>query len=145
MSGFTQKPGFPLVNGQMYSWASIDVRIAGVSVVGLRAITYQDAQDIEPIMGLGNKPIGAGEGNISYEGSITLLNEEIEALHDASPDGRIQRIDFFDIIVSYEVGSKITTHKLKRCKFKESGRSASQGDTMLESELPLFISDIEWR
>lgn len=141
------KPIGTLVNGQTYGWTDLDVVILGRRIVGIQAINYTDEQEMESIYGAGNKPIGIGRGPITFEGSITLLKSEVEALQAAVPlSGRIQEIPPFDIVVHYNtgVGGKIANHILKGCKFKSNARNIEQGATSIPVELQLLISDIQY-
>ena len=138
-------PATPLINGEAYAWASIETVILGVNLIGITALSYKDKETFEPIYGKGNKPIAMGAGPIEFEGSLTLLSDEVAALEAASPTGRLQDIPAFNVIFSYQVGTKVLTHRLIACKFMENGRSSSQGDTSIPVELPLFVGDIKWK
>lgn len=135
---------YPIINGIGYSWASIAVTILGRLLIGIRAIDYKDSQAIEGTYGAGSQPIEIGYGNITSEGNITLLGYELDALERIAPNGRIQEIPPFDIIVTWRAGTQIKTHRLVNCVFKDNGRSNSQGDTMSEFQVPLFIGQIKF-
>ncbi len=141
---FLSRPDFPLINGVEYSWASITVVIGGTVLTGLRGVSYKDGQTIDPYYALGNKPVAVSEGNIEYEASLKVSPTTAQILEESSPTGRLQDIDFFDVIISFNAGLKVQTHTLKNCKFTSNMRDASQGDTALEVELPLFVSEIKW-
>lgn len=137
----------PEINGVCHSWASLNVNIGGIPVVGITKISYEDSQVIENIYGAGQRPVGRGYGRIECSASMTLLRSEIEALRESSPTGRLQDIDPFDVIVQFLPvnGQKIVTHKLRDCQFKTDGMEVSEGDTSNEEELPLILSHIEWK
>lgn len=138
--------GVPLINGVLYSWASIKFVVGTVPVTGITAIKYDEKQNIVDEHGAGAYAVGRGMGNIDFNASITLLMEEIEALQKASLTGRLQDLGWFDIIVAFiAVGTVVTTHTLKNCQFKVNGRDAKQGDTKLEKELELAIGNILWK
>lgn len=135
-----------LVNGTAYSWSQIKLNILGVNPVGVTAISYNETEEMEDNMGLGNRPVSRGYGGIETEGSITMHMEEVESLQDASPTGRIQDIPEFDIVVSFlPRGGVIRTHVLKNCRFKTNGRDMSQGDMAIEVECELQIAEIKWK
>lgn len=133
-----------LINGKAYDWGTINVRIAGIPVIGLSSINYKDAQNIEDNLGAGNQKVSRGHGEITYDGSIGLHKEELEALQNASPTRRLQDLDYFDITVTYLNGAKTVTHKLKACTITENAREVQAGDTNIEFEAPLVIGLIEW-
>lgn len=133
------------INGAIYGWSSVTVNILGVSVVGIQGIEYKDTEETDPVYGAGKAPVGVGVGNVKFEGKITLLMNEVEALIKVSTTGRLQDIPLFDITVSYLQGTAVMTHKLRGCKFTENAVNVKQGDKMIAVECPLFISFIEWK
>lgn len=135
------------INGKIYDWSSITVNVLGVAVVGIQGIEYKDGQEIEGVYGAGNQVVGIGMGNVKCEGKITLLLSEVQAITKIAPNGRLQEIDPFDIIVSYNGtgGSEIITHKLRGVKFMENTVNVKQGDKVVAVEIPLFISFIEFK
>lgn len=136
----------PLINGSAYSWADITIIVAGMPVLGVKAIDYEDDEKIEDIHGAGNRTVARGRGEIKTAGSITLMVDEIEALSTRSITGRLQDLGVFPIIVNYlNTSGKMITHTLKYCQFKKNARKAKQGDTSLEMELPLVIGGIDWK
>ena len=138
-------PKAVLINGQAYGWSSIQVNIAGVDIIGITAVSYSDSQDIEPVYGVGTAPIAVGMGPITFEGSLTLLAEEVDRLELASPNGRIQELPLFDVIVQFDTGvGNLKVHRLQNCRFKNNGRESSQGDTQIEVELELFNGRVKF-
>lgn len=133
-----------LINGKAYDWDSLIILIGGVPVTGISEINYSEEQDIEDNPGAGNLPVSRGFGLINNQGSMKLHMEELEALQNASPTGRIQDIDFFDVVVSWINGAKTTTHTLQACTCMTNGREMSSGDANSEFSVPLKIGKIAW-
>lgn len=137
--------GLPNINGIMYDWSCVKASIAGVALVGVTAIEYDDKQDIQKAYGAGRVPFGYGKGRIDCTGKVTLYKEEVEALQVASPTGRLQDLPLFDINVSYlPENGKIVNHVLKNVKFPNNSRKLKEGDTKNEVELDLMIMSIKW-
>ena len=136
---------FPLINGIEPSWADLTINIAGVPVVGVRAIEYSDTQQIDNIYGMGQYPVGRGYGRIEATAKITLLRTSVEAIRASSVTGRLQDIAPFDIIVMFVPtnGGTIITHRLRDCQFKDDNLSISEGDTSNEQQFELILSQIE--
>lgn len=137
----------PLINGEAYSWSQIEVNVLGRDVAGITSVSYSETEEMEDNFGAGNRPVSRGYGAITTEASLTLQMEEVEALQEASPDGRLQSIPEFDVNISYlpKGGGTIRTHRLRNCRFMSNAREVSQGDMMIEVELELKCSHIEWR
>jgi len=139
----------PLINGVEPAWANLIVNIAGFPEERLVGIDYGESQNIENIYAMGQNPIARGYGNIEPSASITVLRSAVENIRAASPTGKLQDIAPFDIIVQYipmnaQTGT-ITTHRLRNCQFTEDKVSLKQGDTKMETSLPLIISHVDWK
>lgn len=137
----------PLVNGEAYSWSQVKVNILNTPIAGVSAIVYDDNQEMQNNYGAGDYPVTQGIGPVTFEGSITLHKEELEALQDAVQSGRLQDIPAFDVVVSFipSGGQNIKTHTLKFCRFKNNGRELNQGDMMFEKQIDLLIGNILWK
>lgn len=135
----------PLINGNLYSWASIEFNVAGININGITSIEYDEEEETEMVYGAGKRPVGRATGNINTEGSITLQMEEIQRLQELSVDGRLQSIEPFSIIVSYlKRNGDTAADTLRECVFVNNGRSAGQNDKSIEQDLTLSIGFIEW-
>ena len=137
--------GIPLVNCMLYSWAAIVVPIGGVPFTGITGVEYGEEQEVVNKYGAGRHPVARSKGRITPSAKITLYQEEVEAIQRQSPNGRLQDIAPFDVIVTYLPESGIvTTDKIRNCQFKANSRKWKEGDTGQEVELELIPSHIEW-
>lgn len=136
-----------LLNGVSYGWGSIQVFMLNKNIIGCRAINYTMNSETENIYGTGVNPVQRGFGNVTFEGSITLLKEEVVALQKIAPLGDITNIPAFDIMVSYLPGvdaTKVVTDTIKKCVFTNNGTTVAQNDKSIEIELTLSIGAIEF-
>lgn len=132
-----------LINGKSNEWADIVINILGVPFTSAQEIEYDNPQNMENVMGAGNKVISRGYGDFNPTGKVTLLMEEVEALQAVAPQGVLQRIPEFDITVFYfDPSLPPRTHTLKGCRFKNNGRKSSRGDTSIKVELELIVADV---
>lgn len=128
-----------VINSEEFGWADAQVVLLGKVIEGITAFNYKKSQNKELRYGRGNEPIGYKRGNKSYEGSITILKSELEALKDASPDGDILSLKGFDIVFSYQADDgTLKTDVAKFAEFKESEENLKQGDGNGEYELPFL-------
>jgi len=135
----------PLVNGQAYSWAQIELRILGATVAGVTAISYEDMEEMQDNFGAGNRPVSRAYGKIECKASVTLEAAEVVALQSVAPSGRIQNIPEFPVIISYLPESGVIVQDvLNNCRFKGNKRDVKTGDMQIEVELELMVSDISW-
>lgn len=135
-----------LINGKAYGWSQIELVILGVQVAGVTSINYDDTLEYEDGYGAGAFPVVRGSGNYAATGSITLSMEELEKLQEVAPQGRIQYIPEFDIIVSFVDAetNRTKTHRLKSCRFKNNGREMSQNDKFFNKDIELIVAEIDW-
>jgi hypothetical protein len=136
----------PFINGVQYHYGQIAISALGQIFVGVEKIAYEDKQDIQNNYGAGNNPIGQGFGKIEPTASITLFQEELEALVAAAPNRRLQDIPNFDITVTFipEVGQALVNHVIRNCRFLSNKRDMTQGDTKVVSDIELLPSHIDW-
>lgn len=135
-----------LINGTSYSWSQIKLNILGQNPQGFTAIKYNDELEIEDNYGGGQFPVSRGYGNYKAEGSITLHMSDIESLIQSAPDGMLQKIPPFDIVVSFlPEDGVIVNHTLIACSFMNNGRDMQQNSKLFTTELNLKIAKIKWK
>jgi hypothetical protein len=135
----------PLINGKAYAWANVSLLLAGAPVIGVTKIDYDDTEEKEDGYGSGKFPIERGEGNYKAQVDLTLRANELEAIAEKAPNGRLQDFGVFDIIISFLVGTVRKTHKIRNCEFTGNKRSMGQGDKMIEASPGIICSHIEWK
>lgn len=131
-----------MVNTREYEWSDVTVVLAGRLVTGLRGIKYGAKQEKELLHAKGNKPHSIQRGNKTYEGEITLLQSEYEALRKASGGDILDAS--MDIVAAYgnpTAGDVITTDMLIGVEFTEDSTEWKQGDKFQEKTLPFIYLD----
>lgn len=131
-----------MVNTREYEWADVTVVMAGRSVTGLRGVKYSAKQEKELLHAKGNKPHSIQRGNKTYDGEITLLQSEYEALKKASGGDILDAS--MDIVAAYgnpSAGDVITTDVLIGVEFTEDNTEWKQGDKFQEKTLPFLFID----
>lgn len=131
-------------NSNEYEWSDLEVEMAGRVITGIRGIKYSSKQEKEVIYAKGNSPHAIQRGNKSHEGSITLLQSELEALVEAAKG------DILDLSVNISVaygnalrGDAVKIDVIKNVQFTESPKEMKQGDKFMEIELPFIALDIK--
>ena len=132
-----------MFNSKEYEWADVTVVMAGRDVTGIRGVSYTASQEKEALYAKGNKPHGIQRGNKSYEGSIRILQSELDAL-SAAAGGDVLDVSF-NIVVSYGNPSKgdiIRTDLLSGVEITSKPKGMNQNDKFMEIELPLVMLDV---
>ena len=131
------------VETKQYAWSDIRVRALGREFVCIRGIKYKRSSEDEHLHGRGSKPIAIQSGNITYEGEITLLQSELEALTSALGVVNLTSIRF-DIVVTYQPNDAgpVVTDIIKSVKCKEYEKGMEQGDKFMEITIPFLALDI---
>jgi hypothetical protein len=131
-----------MFNSREYEWSDINVVMAGRNVTGFRAVSYTSKQEKEALYAKGNKPHSIQRGNKSYEGSISLVQSEYEALKQAAGGDILDAS--IDLVVSYgnpTKGDTIVTDLLQGVEFTDDKTEWKQGDKFQEKELPFIFLD----
>lgn len=132
-------------SSRQYEWADVTVVVGGKPLTGIRGVSYKASQEKTAIYGKGNQPIAIQRGNISYEGSIKLLQSELETLVVAGGSNGLLGLEV-DVVVTYgnpSNGDLLRTDVLKGVQFTEEPRELNQGDQFMESELPMVFLRIK--
>lgn len=131
-----------MFNSRQYEFADLTLFLGNRDVTGFRSVKYTEKQEKEPLYGKGNKPHSIQKGNKSYEGSIGVLQSELEALEVAG-GGSILDLEL-TAIVNYgnpTKGDMVKTDELVGVQFTEATRELKQGDKFMEIELPIVFLD----
>lgn len=131
-----------MVNTREYEWSDVTVVLAGRLVTGLRGVKYSAKQEKELLHAKGNKPHGIQRGNKTYDGEVTLLQSEYEALKQACGGDILDAS--IDIVAAYgnpSAGDVITTDVLVGVEFTEDNTEWKQGDKFQEKTLPFLFID----
>lgn len=126
-------------NTREYEYADVTVLIGGKVITGLRGVKWGKKQEKELLHAKGNQPHSIQRGNITYDGEVTLLESEYEALRLAS-GGDILDISFDMVIVTGNPskGEPMKTTILKGAEFTEDTSEWKQGDKFQEKRLPFI-------
>jgi hypothetical protein len=135
-----------LINGTSYSWAQITINIQGTPLYGVTAISYKTSQEKTNNYGQGNRPVSRGRGRKETEASLTLRLGELEALRNSISNRDILDIPPFDITVAFipnnaDINQPLV-HTLKNAEFLEDPVDSTEGDTTIEVDVPLIISNV---
>ncbi len=134
-------------NSSEYSWSDIKVTMLGRTVGGLRGVKYKKTQEKEVIYGAGSEPRAIQRGNRTYEGEITLLQSELEALNGAAGKGKdVTDLRNLNIVIVYspEQGAPLVTDIIKNVEFTEFEKGMAQNDKFAEIALPFIALGIDF-
>jgi hypothetical protein len=123
-------------------WRDISVLILDRTLQGITDVEYTPKQDKEYVYGRGSDPTSIQSGRRSVEGSITLLQSELDmfmaAAQKVNPLWSILDVSF-DIIVVYADGLLIgRTDTIVGCQIKEYKKSMSSDDKFMKIALPFM-------
>jgi hypothetical protein len=136
------------INGNEYGWIDIRITMLGRPVAGVIGIEYKEKRDKKNVYGVGTKPIARVRGAKTYEGKISLLQSELQAIQLSIGSLKDPTdIGMFDITISYipdNLTGIIITDTLKDCEFLEVPKGSKAGDMNMEIEMPIIIGDIDF-
>lgn len=133
-----------MVNTREYEWSDVTVVMAGRLITGLRGVKYSSKQEKELLHAKGNKPHSIQRGNKTYDGEITLLQSEYEALRQACGGDILDAsVDIVAVYGNPSAGDIMTTDILIGVEFTEDNTEWKQGDKFQEKTLPFLCIDIK--
>jgi hypothetical protein len=127
-----------------YEWADVTLMLGGRDVTGIRGIKYSEKIEREALYAKGRYPHAVQSGNVSFEGEITLLQSELEALTVAGK-GSVLKLKGLTATVSYGSpanGDAVITDQVFGIYFTESAKELKQGDKNMEVTLPFIATNV---
>jgi hypothetical protein len=138
------------INGDVYSWGSIILKIEGDEFTGIFGIDYSQKRERSKQYGTGRaqKPRGRSKGKYSAEGKITVprgtMADLINFLADKSEDGVSYGDVVFQMTVQYvEADETPMLVELEDCVIAEESVSDEEGNEGLKDEITLDIMGIK--
>ncbi len=133
------------INGFNYDWGDVCIvnTLTGLTIE-CTGIKYTKKQDKELVFGLGNEPLGTGNGQIHYDGSITLKKSGVDKLNEMAKDRGADDIlgipgAEMNIVVVYMNGYKLHTDTLVGICFTELPSESKAGDKTFDVNLPFIF------
>jgi hypothetical protein len=137
------------VNGAIYSWASIELKLNGEVIRGITAVNYSQTRERTKAFGSGSSagPRGRTAGKYDCEGSITMhadsYEELISHLAELSPDGTSYGDVEFPVVISYvETNLEPVTIELEDCVIVGDTSGESEGTDASVVEVALSVMRI---
>ncbi len=132
-----------MLNTRQYEWSDITLILGGRDITKIRAVKYAEKIERESVYAKGRFPHSIQSGNISYEGEITVLQSEYEALVKAG-NGTILSL-VLDALCVYGnplKGDAMITDRIQGIQFTEAAKEMKQGDKFQEITLPFICLKI---
>lgn len=133
-----------MINTREYEWSDVSVVVAGRPVTGLRGVKYGAKQEKEALHAKGNKPHSIQRGNKTYDGEITLIQSEYEALRKACGGDILDAsLDIVAVYGNPGQGDATVTDILVGVEFTEDNTEWKQGDKFQEKSIPFIFLDLK--
>jgi hypothetical protein len=139
----------PLFSSDEYAWKDMSVVVAGRKVTGIQGVKYKPATEKEYVFGAGNKPRAVATGNKTFEGEITLLQNEVERLNLAAQDALsdplsdLTDLPGVDIVITYNQGQRVRTDMLLGVHFQDFEMGMEQNDKFMTITIPFMALDVK--
>lgn len=135
------------ITNKEFSWRNFTVFYLGRLIIGIRGMEYTEDVEKEPIYAAGSKPYAIQWGNQKFEGTITLLQSELEALitfAKANGFSSVTELEF-DVVCTYIADATIIIDVVKNVSITKVPKQLKQNDKMMEVALPYVATDIEYQ
>jgi hypothetical protein len=137
------------INGNQYAWEDIQVvmqALRNAPIEGITEIKYSSEKNHTVIYGRGSDPVSLGRGQKKYEASMTILQDELEALQASLPAGKdITDIPAFTITVAYAPeGGVQVVDQLTNVRIKKVEKAFKNEDDHMSVPLELVVGKINF-
>jgi hypothetical protein len=135
-----------MFNSKEYAWANVEIAMLGRLLTRVRGVKFTVKKEKEYLHGRGENPHAIQSGNKTYEGELTLLQSELEAItRQLKPTEDITDLSGLNITVVFKpkTGTSLVTYILKNVEFTEESREMNQGDKFMEISLPIMFLERE--
>lgn len=132
-------------NSKEYSYCDMSVTVLGRPITGLHGMEYKAKKAKAALYGAGVNPKSIQHGRREYEGTLTVLQSELEALNRAAKEaGYTDCLDLeFDIIVTYVSEGVVTTDIVRCASITEFPKGMKEGDLNSEHALPFIALRVD--
>mgnify|MGYP000844666252 CR=1 FL=1 len=89
----------PVVNGKVFSHASITVNVDGDDFFGVSSINYGSELDTSPVHGTGKQQVGVVQGQLKHTGDFEMPTLHGQRLRDKLGPGFMERL--ITVVVTY--------------------------------------------
>lgn len=128
----------PLINGNYYSYSSIEIDINGRKIKGFKEISYDDGLD--PGVARGTSPIALGHSQGDYEANASgeMFRKDFDELTTALGDG-FGEVEFPITVTYASRGLPTVTDRLPAVRIKKADNSNSQGNDPTSVKLEFAV------
>ena len=139
---------FPNVQGFAQDHSSLDIKLAGVSTIGIKSLEWNDGLSPGKVYGTGAQRIAETRGQLETSGSMEIFKEYAKAFEKQLTDGApgapgagLYEIFFpIDVIVVAESGSGQSEYNLRGVRITKRSFSSSSGSEPLAYKYDLSIA-----
>ena len=112
-----------------------------MSLPGLKGIDFKKKSNKKNVMAAGRNVNARSYNGYEFEGKLSVTQNDLTAIENASPDLDPTKLPPFDIIVSYMEGTAVKSYTLVGVDFTEWGNATKTDDDESTSELPFIFAD----
>lgn len=130
----------PTINGNVFSWASVELALDGVDTPDFTEVNYTASQDIGKARGMGTRLKGTTAGESDGEGSFSMLKGQATKFIKQLGHGFLKK-KRIGLVVSYQEDGEdeITTDELIACRIIKVENNPKIGTEPLTVKFDLHI------
>jgi hypothetical protein len=131
-------------NSEQYGWSDVTVQVGNRILTGIQSVRYKESQEKGFVYGKGNTPLSIQRGNKTYEGSIKILQSELDKLIAEAPNKSLLDIRNMTISVGYQnADGGASVDNLIGVEFTDSEKSMEQNKQFMEVELTIMFLNVQ--
>lgn len=128
----------PLINGNLYSFASIEIDVRGRKIKGIKDLSYDDGLDPGMARGTSPIPLGHTQGDYEANASLEMFRKDFDELAALLGDG-FGEVEFPITVTYASRGMPTVTDRLPAVRIKKVDNSNSQGNDPTAVKIELAV------
>ncbi len=128
----------PLINGNAYSFASIEIDVGGRKIKGIKDLSYDDGLDPGMARGTSPIPLAHTQGDYEANASMEMFRKDFDELCALLGDGYCE-VEFPITVTYASRGMPTVTDRLPAVRIKKVDNSNSQGNDPTAVKLELAV------
>ena len=122
-----------------FGWKDLEIAVDGKILAAARGIDFSEEVESELVYGKGNLPTSIQDGNVKYEGTLTVMKSDLDKLVAATGNVGVIGLKNLTISMALVKDGKISTRTLVKCRITKLPEKWKQNDKFAELDLPFIF------
>jgi hypothetical protein len=122
-----------------FGWKDMEIAVDGKVLVAVTEFGFSEEIESELVYGKGNLPISIQDGNVKYEGNLTVMKSDLDRLVAATGNVGVVGLKNLTFTVALVKDGKISTRTLVKARITKLPEDWKQNDKFATMQLPFIF------